>query len=191
MSSPTLVILWFYILVAKENRAKELDLKEMLKREADVLVFYSFMFHTDIFALSHWIWQVELNPSFILYNVRDLQESFSLLQLFRVAPDPLLHISAHVAPSSPKTSRLTISQTQLLALAGVQQVVLHHAMEMVNLLRWLYWHLLSVLAYVIIRQYLTLLQYCDGCYTNVLNRRIFRAVLLHYWVYKTANQYRK
>lgn len=110
----------------------------MLKREADVLVFYSFMLHIDIFALSHWIWQVGLNPSFILYNVRDLQESFSLLQLFRVAPDPLLHISAHVAPSSPKTSRLTISQTQLLALAGVQQVVLHHAMEMVNLLRWLY-----------------------------------------------------
>lgn len=113
----------------------------MLRREADVLGFYSFMFHIDILTLSHWIWQVGLNPSFILYSVRNLQESFSLLELYRVAPDPLFHVYTHAAPSSPKTSRLTISQIQLLALAGVQQVVLHHAREIINLLRWLYRHL--------------------------------------------------
>lgn len=97
------------ISIAKENRAKGLGLERILQREAvwcsRSLHLAAFMFHIEIRVPSDWVGLAGLNASFILSDVRDLQESYSLLELFRAAPLARLPT---VAPKSSQTYRRTL-----------------------------------------------------------------------------------
>lgn len=103
------------------------------------------MFRIEILDPSHWVGQAGLDAGFILSDIRDLCETFSLLELFRAAPGLLLH--KPVARSSqelPKPPGSPFSQTQYgatgtgwvlveLVQQAVQQVMLLYAGGIINL----------------------------------------------------------
>lgn len=102
------------------------------------------MFHIEIRVPSDWVGQAGLIASFVLSDVRDLQESYSLLELFRAAPGLLLHVCRQQLQRAPRPTGAPFSQTQPgtagtvwvsveVAQQAVQQVVLLYAGGIINL----------------------------------------------------------